>query len=64
MPIILTTILSTLGTVALHMLTSLVTETFLKKAVIAILEKVVARTANTTDDQILQAAKEAWNTEK
>lgn len=58
---ILMPILATLGTVALHMLTSLVTEAFLKKAVIAVLEKLVARTESDVDDKLLQAAKEAWS---
>lgn len=57
---ILLPILSTLGTVGLHMLTSLITESFLKKGVILVLERVVARTGSDLDDKLLQAAKDAW----
>lgn len=64
MPVLLKTtllaILSALGKVLMTMLTSLLTEKFLKKAIIAGLEKVVDKTASDLDNQILAAAKEAW----
>lgn len=64
MPVLLTTtllaVLSALGRVLLSMFTSLLTEKFLKKAIIAGLEKVVDRTASDLDNQLLAAAKEAW----
>lgn len=60
MPAILLTVLSTLGTTLLALLTSLVSETFLKKAIILGLEKLVSKTESDLDDQLLKAAKEAW----
>jgi len=64
MPAILVTVLSTLGAALgrtlLHLLTSLMTETFFKKAIVASLEKLVKRTQSDLDDQLLAAAKEAW----
>lgn len=49
------------GTAALGLATSLVTEAFLKKAIIIILERVVARTESDIDDQLLAHAKQVWN---
>ena len=64
MPVVLTTILSALGAALgktlLGLLTSLMTEKFFKTAIVAGLEKLVKRTQNDLDDQLLQAAKEAW----
>lgn len=64
MPAVLVTILtalgSALGKTLLHLLTSLMTEKFFKTAIVAGLEKLVKRTQNDLDDQLLQAAKEAW----
>ena len=64
MPAILVTVLSTLGAALgrtlLHLLTSLMTEAFFKKAIVASLEKLVKRTQSDLDDQLLAAAKEAW----
>jgi hypothetical protein len=57
---ILMPILGTLGTVALHMLTQLMTEKVLKKMIILGLEKLAARTQTDVDDQLVKAAKEAW----
>lgn len=57
-------ILSTLGAVGLHLLTSLVTEAFLKKALIIGLEKLVKKTSNEIDDKLLAAAEEAWGEKK
>ena len=64
MPVVLTTILTALGAALgktlLHLLTSLMTEKFFKVAIVAGLEKLVKRTQSDLDDQLLQAAKEAW----
>lgn len=49
-----------LGKAALSMLTALLTETVLKKAIILLLEKVATKTENTLDNQLLAIAKEAW----
>lgn len=57
---ILLPILSTLGGVAIHMLTSLLTEAFLKRALLIALEKLVKKTESDADDKLLEAAKEAW----
>jgi hypothetical protein len=64
MPTVISTILKTLGSVLLSMLTSLLTERFLKKTVIAILSSVAEKTTNTLDNQLLAAAKEAWELPK
>lgn len=61
MPAILLGLGGVLGHALLGMLASLVTESFLKKAVILALEKVVKKTDSDIDDKLLQAAKEAWD---
>jgi hypothetical protein len=58
-PVIMT-MLAAVGKILLSLLTSLLTEKFLKKTVIAVLEKVVNKTESDLDNQILAAAKEAW----
>ena len=64
MPILLQTtllaVLSALGKVLLSMLTSLLTEKFLKRSIILALEKISAKTKSDVDDQLLKYAKEAW----
>lgn len=60
MPVIISTILGILGKVGMSLLMSLLTEAFIKKAVIACLELLVKRTESDIDDKILKAAKEAW----
>lgn len=57
---ILSTLGAALGKTLLHLLTSLMTEKFFKTAIVAGLEKLVKRTQSNFDDQLLQAAKEAW----
>lgn len=57
---IIATILATLGKTLLGLLMALLTERFLKKSIIASLEKIVDRTQNDLDNKILAAAKEAW----
>lgn len=58
-PIIMT-MAATVGKVLLGLLTSLLTERFLKKTIIAVLEKIVDKTQSDLDNKILSAAKEAW----
>ena len=58
-PVIMT-MLAAVGKILLSLLTSLLTEKFLKKTVIVVLEKVVNKTESDLDNQILAAAKEAW----
>lgn len=57
---VLFTILTALGKTLMAMLTSLMTEKFLKKAIIAGLEKLAVKTKSDLDDQLLKYAKEAW----
>jgi hypothetical protein len=46
------------------MLTSLLTEKFLKKAIVAALESIAEKTTNTLDNQLVAAAREAWDLPK
>lgn len=57
---IIAVVLATLGKTVLSLLTALLTEKFLKKAIIASLEKLVDKTQSDFDNQLLAAAKEAW----
>lgn len=58
---VLWTILTALGKTLMAMLTSLMTEKFLKKSIILGLEKVATKTKSDLDDRLLQYAKEAWD---
>lgn len=58
---ILIPIVGILGKIGMQLLMSLMTEAFLKRAVLIGLEKLVKRTESDADDQLLAAAKEAWN---
>lgn len=60
MPAWALTILGSIGAVAVKMLTQLLTEAFLKKAAIVALEKIAAKTETDADNQLVEAAKEAW----
>lgn len=53
-------LLEAMGKVLLSMMTSLVTESFMKKAIILGLEKLARRSSSDLDDRLLAAAKEAW----
>jgi hypothetical protein len=53
-------VLTTLGRIALSMLASLLTEAFIKRTVVLVLERLVARTESDIDNRILDAAKDAW----
>lgn len=54
-------ILGTLLKILISMLTSLLTEAFLKEVIVDALAKVVKLTATDLDDKLLDAAKKAWN---
>ena len=60
MPLVLLTILKTIGSLLVTLLTSLLTEKFLKKAIVSVLEAIAGKTANTLDNQLVAAAREAW----
>lgn len=53
-------VLGAVGKTLLSLLTALLTEKFLKKAIIASLEKLVDKTQSDFDNRLLAAAKEAW----
>ena len=53
-------IAATLGTIAMSMLTQLLTKTFIRKLVVVLLEKLVKRTETDIDDKLLEAAKKSW----
>lgn len=57
-------ILNTIGIVLIKtlvgMLTALLSETFLKQAIIACLQMLVDRTSNEWDNDLLEKAKEVW----
>lgn len=57
---LLMTILTAVGKTLMTMLTALMTEKFLKKAIIEGLERLSAKTKSDLDDKLLAAAKEAW----
>lgn len=63
-PALLSTILATvggvMGKVLVSMVTSLFTEAVLKKLIVLALEKVVAKTENEIDNQVLAECKKAW----
>lgn len=54
-------LLRTAGSALLSLASSLVTEAFLKRAIIIGLEKLVARTETDADDKLLKLAKEEWD---
>lgn len=60
MPQIALAAVSAVGKVLLKMLMSLLTEAFIKDAVILGLEKLVKKTASDIDDKLLTDAKDAW----
>lgn len=62
MPAALLAVLSTLGAALLHMGTALLTEAFLKRAIVIGLRKLVAKTETEADNQLLEAAEKAWGT--
>lgn len=60
MPALASVILATLGKSLLSLLMALLTEKFLKKSIIAVLEEIADKTQNDLDNKLLAAAKEAW----
>lgn len=61
MPMLIPILTKMVGSTLLSMAMSLVTKKFVKKVIIAALEKLVKATKDDTDDKLLAAAKEAWN---
>lgn len=53
-------LLVTVGRILAGMLISLLTETFVRQALIVLLEKLVVKTESDIDDRLLKLAKEAW----
>jgi hypothetical protein len=62
--VVATAVGGAVGKVLLSLVTSLLTETVLKKVIILLLEKVSAKTENDLDNQLLAIAKEAWEAPK
>jgi hypothetical protein len=60
MPTVLLTTLTALGKVLLSLLASLVTETFLKRIILAGVETLSKKTAADFDDKLAAAMREAW----
>ena len=63
MPMLIPMLTKMVGSTLLSMAMSLVTKKFIKKIIIAALEKLVKATKDDTDDKLLAAAKEAWSEE-
>lgn len=61
MPAIFGTLASVLGGTLLKMVTTLMTERFIKSMVIQALEVIVKRTETKEDDKLLADAKKEWN---
>lgn len=60
-PLWLTPVLAAAGSTVVKMLLQLLTEKFLREAIIVALEKLVALTETDVDNQLLEAAKAAWS---
>jgi hypothetical protein len=60
MPQVLLTVLATLGKVLMSLLASLLTETFLKRTILAGVETLSKKTAADFDDKLAAAMREAW----
>ena len=60
MPLYLSSVLGTVGAVVVKMLMQLLTESFLRKAVVLGLERLANLTETDVDNQLVRAAKEAW----
>lgn len=54
---------ATLGGVLVKMAAQLVTEAFLKRAIVSALEAAVKKSETPEDDKLLQEAKKAWGME-
>lgn len=64
MPALLLKLLAPVGTLLLTMGTQLLTEAFLKRAIVIGLRKLVAKTENDTDNQLLDSAIKVWYPEE
>lgn len=60
MPAVVLTVLKTVGTLLLSLLTSLLTEKFLKRVIISAMETLSQKTAADFDDKLTAAMREAW----
>ena len=60
MPALIPLLATALGKSLLSLLMALLTEKFLKKSIIAVLEEIADKTQNDLDNKLLAAAKEAW----
>lgn len=63
MQLLVMPVLKVLGSVLMGMFTALMTESFLKKALVMGLEKLVKKTESDADDKLLAEAKKAWGME-
>jgi hypothetical protein len=63
MPALIPLLTAALGKSVISLLMALLTERFLKKGIIAILEEVADKTQSDLDNKLLAAAKEAWGDE-
>lgn len=61
MPLILPMLLKMVGSTLISMAMSLITKNFIKKLIIAALEKIVAATESDVDNKLLEEAKKAWS---
>lgn len=57
---IVASVAGTVGAVLLRMIMGLISERFIRQAVIMALEKLVKMSATEEDDKLLQLAKESW----
>lgn len=60
MPALIPLLTTALGKSLLSLLMALLTEKFLKKGIIAVLEEIADKTKSDLDNKLLAAAKEAW----
>jgi hypothetical protein len=60
-PLWLAPVLAAAGSTVVKMLLQLLTEKFLREAIIVALEKLVVLTETDVDNQLLEAAKAAWS---
>lgn len=63
MPLLLAPLFKVLGSVLMSLFTGLLTEAFLRKALVLGLEKLVKRTESDVDDKLLAEAKKSWGME-
>lgn len=61
MPLIIPMLVKMVGSTLLSMAMSLITKSFMKKLIIAALEKIVKATESDIDNKLLEEAKKAWD---